>query len=36
MKDLLWALSPILFLVGAYVGGVYLLKYIVSRFFDLK
>lgn len=36
MKELLWSLSPILFLLGIWVGGVYLVKYIVSRFFDLK
>jgi len=36
MRDLLVSLAPILFLLGLYVGCVFLVKYIVSRIFDLK
>lgn len=36
MMALLSALSPILFLTGLFVGGVYLVKYIIHRIVDHK
>ncbi len=36
MKELLISVSPILLLLALWVGGVYLVKYIVSRFLNLK
>jgi hypothetical protein len=36
MMGLLSSLSPILFLLALFVGGVYLAKYIIHRFVDHK
>lgn len=36
MIDLLKSLSPILFLLGLWVGGVYLVKFIIRRLLEVK
>ena len=36
MIDLLKAISPILFLLGLWVGGVYLVKFIIRRLLGVK
>lgn len=36
MTGLLAALAPVLFLTGLFVAAVYLLKYIIRRFVEMK